>query len=289
MPDSLAQKLSRAFKWHWNLLAFGAALAVGLLSGHADIVLPAIMAAELGYLGFIGIHPRFQNVLRGKEMLEQQETGRSIRKLREMIGFLAPADRERFDTLRERCMEFRKLRDRMRTGNDTEVLAELRTDSLDKMLWLFLKLLHHKTGLDRFLDTTDEDLLVRQAGAARQELDHARAAERNERLVHSLDEKATAIEQRLQNYRAAVESRELVNSELDKTEQRIAHISEVGMTSRVPSDLGIQIDGIAESMASSEATLGDLTTGFDFDEDDVPSLVAEESGTMIPPPVPQSQ
>jgi hypothetical protein len=86
-----------------------------------------------------------------------------------------------------------------------------------------------------------------------------------------------------------VESRELVKSELDKTEQRIAHISEVGMTSRVPSDLGIQIDGIAESMASSEATLGDLTSGFDFDEDDVPSFVSVESETMIPPPLPQSQ
>ncbi len=289
MADSLIKKLSRAFKWHWNLLGFGAAVVVGILSGRPDIVLPAALAAELGYLGFIGVNERFQNVLRGKALLEEKEVANSTRKLRDMIGFLSPHDRERFDTLRDRCVQFKDLRDRMRTGSGIQVLSELRTGSLDKMLWLFLKLLHHKTGLDRFLDTTDEDVLARQSEEAHAGLEEARNQQRGERLLRSLREKAAAIDERLANYRAAEETRELVNTELDKTEQRIAHISEVGMTGRAPSDLGIQIDSIAESMANSEATLGDLTTGLDFEDDEMPSLVSEEVESLIPPPLPQSQ
>ena len=58
-----------------------------------------------------------------------------------------------------------------------------------------------------------------------------------------------ALEQRVANYDQAHENFDLVNAEVDKTEQKIVHLCEVGMTNRDPSGLSHQIDGIAESEA----------------------------------------
>ena len=63
MADSFGIRLKRAFKWHWNLLALGAGVVIGLLSDSPDIILPMVAASELAYIGFLGLNPRFQNVL----------------------------------------------------------------------------------------------------------------------------------------------------------------------------------------------------------------------------------
>ena len=291
MAESFGTKLKRAFLWHWHLLALGAGVTVALLSGKPDLALPMVAAGELAYLGFLGANQRFQNVLRGKELLdEQKNAGRAAQeKLRELLDFLSPADAERFARLRARCVEFSKLRDRLNATRDTPPVSGLRNTSLEKMLWLFLRLLHHKSGLDQFRDSTDEDLLKRQLEAAEAEIAQAQEAQRSERLIHSLEEKRDAIRERLTNYRAAEDSRDLLLAELDKTEQKIEHINEVGMMNRASDDLSAQIDGIAESMASSERALGDLRSGLVFDEEETPSLLSDGSTTIGPPPIPLSE
>ena len=130
----------------------------------------------------------------------------------------------------------------------------------------------------------------RRGGEA--EIQQAKDTRRSGRLIQSLEEKHAAIKERLVNYRAAEDSRDLLIAELDKTEQKIEHINEVGMTNRAPEDLSAQIDGIAESMASSEAALGDLSSSLMFDEEEAPSLLSEESEeaeTTAPPPIPLSE
>ncbi len=57
-PEGLAVSLKRAFTWHWHLLGLGAGATVAVLSGAPLLFLPFIAAAELGYLGFLGLNPR---------------------------------------------------------------------------------------------------------------------------------------------------------------------------------------------------------------------------------------
>lgn len=52
--------LGAAFSWHWNMLAFGAAVVFAFLSGHPDIFLPLFGAAEIAYLGLLSTHPKFR-------------------------------------------------------------------------------------------------------------------------------------------------------------------------------------------------------------------------------------
>ncbi len=291
MADSFLAGLKRAFKWHWHLLALGAGTAIALLSGHPDIALPLLAAGELAYLGFLGSNRRFLNVLRGDALARERQAAElaARTKLQQTLSFLAPPDADRFRRLRQRCVEFDQLRQHLEPSTGRPVVSELRGESLEKMLWLFLRLLHHKSGIDRFLAQTDEAALRSQFAAAEQELAAATDAKRPERLVHSLAEKRDAIRSRLENHAAAVESRDLLVAELDKTEQRIEHINEVGMTSRAPDDLGIQIDSIAESMASSERALGDLRSTLLLEDEAPPPLL---SGSLLgdsPPPLPLSE
>ncbi|MDB4657701.1 hypothetical protein OAK81_01640 [Verrucomicrobiales bacterium] len=106
--EKFGTHLTRAFKWHWNLLALGAGVAVAFLSGHPDVFSPVIMALEMGYLGFLGTNQHFQNVLRGNEIIEEQKEAQATavsekqRQLAEYLKFLSPEDRARFDATRER-------------------------------------------------------------------------------------------------------------------------------------------------------------------------------------------
>ena len=279
MAESFGTKLKRAFKWHWNLLALGTGVAVGLLSDSPDMILPAVVAGELAYLGFLGLNQRFQNVLRGKQAIRKKTDRMALHRL---LNFLSTSDRRRFETLQQRCKDLTQLQQRMDSQRQGAGRSQFRTESLDKLLWLFLKLLHHKSGLELFLSQTDRRELGDQLAEAKHQLSEAKDRQRSDRLVQSLSEKHETLEQRLTNYDQAQENHEIVCAELDKTEQKIVHLCEVGMINRDPSNLSHQIDGIAESVSMSERALGSLDLGHFMPDDTAPPpLVSEETAAQI--------
>jgi hypothetical protein len=277
--------LKRAFRWHWNLLGLGAGLAFALLSGRADVVLPAIAAGELAYLGFLGLNERFQKVLQAEELEADRQRGSGVpilaaqaKRLQDLLGFLSEEDVQRFGGLRRRCNELTQLQKRMRAQRDGSVdMSSFRTESLDKLLWLFLKLLHHKTGIDRFLGTTDQASIGNQLNEAEAAVEKARAGGRAERLIASLEESRDTLRERFENYAQATENRELVLAELNKTEQKIRHICEVGMTATDPTDFSVQIDTITSSVAASESAIQGMNIGDLLDDGITPPLI-DDSG-----------
>ena len=162
-----------AWKWHWHLLTLSAVTAFAFLSGSGGSWIPFIFAGEVAYLGFLGMNPRFQAVLQGKR-LSKKKTGPKAAtstqtQLREMIGFLNPEDRSRFEHLRHRCFELIELRRKM-DGTEPGSVDSFRSTSLDRMLWLFLKLLHHQTGLIKFLSTANEERMLKELEDAKRDL-----------------------------------------------------------------------------------------------------------------------
>jgi hypothetical protein len=155
MAKSLGSMLTRAFKWHWNLLVLGAGAAFSLLSGNPE-VLAGVAAVEIAYLGFLGTNPRFQNVLQGEQLTKDQalSRGQQQAKLQEIMHLLSDDDATRFLKLRVRCTELLSLRQTLDGAAGSTGMNNFRTESLDKMLWLFLKLLHQKAGIERFMSTT---------------------------------------------------------------------------------------------------------------------------------------
>ncbi len=286
----MLEMLKRAAKWHWNLLGIGTGIALALLSGRPDVVLPALAAGELAYLGFLGLNPRFQNVLKAGEIEDGRKSApkgtplaAQAKRLQDLLGFLSEEDVQRFGSLRRRCTELTQLQKRMQGQRDGSLdLSSFRTESLDKLLWLFLKLLHHKTGIDRFLGTTDQASIGNQLEEAEAAVEKARASGRGERLIASLEESRNTLRERFENYAQATENRELVVAELNKTEQKIRHLCEIGMTTTDPTDFSVQIDTITSSVTASESAIQGMNIGDLLDDDITPPLIDDSGeGGMI--------
>ncbi len=284
-PDGLGAALKRAFTWHWHLLGLGAGAALAVLSGAPMLLLPFLAAAEIGYLGFLGLNPRFQNVLKGQRKLPPPIPVDPRQRFQQLMAFLSPTDAERFETLRHRCLELVELRRSMATKEGTPGVEDFRGESLDRMLWLFLKLLHQRSGLQKFLGATRRDQIDSELNAAELQLTNAQERDKTSgltesRLTTSIRDRVTTIRERLDNHRQAAEGLELVTAEIDKTEQQITHLCEVGMTMSDAAGLSVQIDSISASLQSSEKIFSQAAFSQIYDDEPPPPLLA---GAVAPP------
>lgn len=272
--------LKRSFTWHWHLLGLGTGVAFAVISGVPVLWLPFIVAAEAGYLGFLGLNPRFQNVLKAKGRGGPPPLVTSpAQRFQQLISFLSPGDVKRFETLQYRCAELLNLRKSMDAKEGDSGADGFREGSLDRMLWLFLKLLHQRSGLDRFLGATQRDEIEKELQAAETQLATTQARDKaaqlpEGRLTTSIRERITTIRERLDNHSKAAESLELVNAEIDKTEQQITHLCEVGMTMSDAAGLSGQIDSISASLQSSERIFSQENFSHIFDDEPAPPLLS---------------
>lgn len=290
--ESLGSSLLRAAKWHWNLLGVGAGAIFGVLSGAPVGVLAIVGGLELVYLTFLGLNTRFQNVLRAKEKYAPRPaTPTSPAQLQQLLSFLSMEDTRRFAALRQRCADLLELR-RAMDAKDSDAADQFRGEGLDRMLWLFLKLLHQKSGLERFLASTTRESIETELTRSEAQLKEALARQQaaptiESRLATSIRERITTVNERLDNHRQAGENWELVCAEIDKTEQQINRLCEVGMTLRDSGELATQIDSISSSLQSSERAFADASiAGLLLDEAPPPLLSGRLSGTTSSPPPP---
>lgn len=285
MKDGLPAMLKRAFRWHWNLLLLGAGVAVGFLSGHPDVVLPAVAAGELLYLGTLGLNPRFQKVLRGMNWTAPAPTPEpeQAQRYARLMSFLDPHDAARFAMLRDRCAALLELRRQMDTeGTDDSSGSAFRGESLDRMLWLYLKLLHQKTGLARFLQSVSPDEIRAELAASESQLEDSGADDKatgtTSRLTLSINDRIKTIRERMANHEKAQTSLNLAAAEIEKTEQQIIHLCEVGMTTRDSAGLSTRIDIISEGLRLSESTF--TTPGVEalLEDDSAPAILSGSPG-----------
>src|SRR4051812_48730210 len=105
--------LKRAFMYRWNLLAFFGAAGAAMLSPIPDAAMALVAAGELVYLTGLISHPRFRQAVEAetyKLTTPQSATpatgGRSVQ---DIVAHFPPADRQRFEQLRARCLEMRSI------------------------------------------------------------------------------------------------------------------------------------------------------------------------------------
>jgi len=275
----LVDYLKEAFLFRWNLLFFLGGLAGAAIAPLADVTLPLVFAGELAYLAGLTSIPRFRAAIDARVHAARGTADAAAAPTPSLVAMLAglPGDlRKRFEQLHARCVEMRHLAVGVRgaAGRDAGSAEEIRTPGLDRLLWLFLRLLMSKSALDRFLTTmSSEDLGVRLE-QLRKDLAAAQPAN-DERIVRSLQDSIAMAELRLDNYERAKKNAQFVNIELDRMESKIQALAEMAVNRQDPDLISNQVDSAAESMRQTEKAVSELQhlTGLADELQDPPAIL----------------
>ena len=279
MPDYVRE----AFLFRWNVLLFGGGLAAAALTPLAPVLLPLVGAGELMYLAGLISVPRFRAAIDAKVHAGRQgDPGTPALppvSLVTMLGGLPSDSRTRFERLHARCLEMRGIAAGVRgtAGNQVGAAEEIRTPGLDRLLWLFLRLLLSKSALDRFLKTMNGQEISTRLDDLRKSLAAAQTAG-DERVVRSLQDSIAMAELRLDNFGRAKKNAEFVSVELDRIEEKIQALAEMAVNRQDPDFLSSQVDSAAESMRQTEKAVSELQhlTGLGDQLEEPPAILESD-------------
>jgi hypothetical protein len=253
----LGEYLKRAFLYKWNLLLFLSGIAAALLTPVPDALIPLVLALETSYLGGVVAHPRFRQAVDAR-VYQEAKAPQSIaasQSLASIVSALSPEGRRRFDKIRTRCLEMRSIAQGVR-GGQGKGSEDLSTPALDRLLWVFLRLLVSDESLRHFLEQTDIDEIRSRLDETTKKLEAAKGGD--ERFIHSLQDNLAAQQLRFDNYGRAKQNAEFVQLELDRIEAKIQALTESSVNQQDPNFLTSQIEGVTESMHSTEKAIRDL-------------------------------
>lgn len=280
----LGKYIKKAFLFHWNLLAFLGSMGFAVLSGHPDVAIPLVLAAETAYLGFLGTHPRFQRFVDAQDhkAARAQADADAVERLKKS---LPPAQLRRFQSLRDRCIALRQIADQLRepSGADSlRSLDELQLSDLDRLLWIYLRMLYTQHMLERFFDSTSGDQI--QAEIHRLEdrihrLDREPESPNRARIRQSLEANLETCHSRLSNLAKARENYELLQAEIENLETKIQSITELAINRGDAAAITGQVEQITQGLIRTEQTINDLgfATGVESFDLTVPTILSREA------------
>lgn len=276
----LKDYLKHAFLFRWNMLLFFGGVVGAMFSPWPDAVLPLVAAVEGVYLAGLTSSPKFRQAIdaavyqaqRQPQLIENQ------RALKEMIASLPPEPRRRFEALRQRCVDMRSIAERVRGRSGGPQGDDLGAAALDRLLWVFLRLLVSQEALRRFLEQTDlKDIRSRLEDAQRK----LNAGADDDRVKRSLEDSVSVQELRIENYQKAMKNADYVRVELDRIEAKIHALTEASVNRQDTEFLSSQIDSVAASMQSTEKAISELQqlTGIVDELQEPPAILLADLGS----------
>ena len=291
MPEKagLFRYLTEAFLVRWNLLLFGGASVAAILSGHPDIAMPLVAAAEVTYLAGLSSMPRFQGAIDAKahkgntthaappsQADKAVEQVNARERIMEVLKSLSDDRRARFLRLRARCVEMQRIANAVRgeTTDESGAVAELRAPQLDRLLWVFLKLLMSDQAIARFLKAADSTQIQHSLAELEERVAKRTAAvpeadRESDRILRSLHDSVATAQLRKENIEKSQSNAEFVATEIDRLETKISALTEMSIGHADADEMSSKIDAIAEGMSQTEATIRELQnlTGMSADQE----------------------
>ena len=255
--------LKAAFLVPANLFALLAAAVSTALVGDP---IPALVALGMEgvYLGAMSLSPRFQRSVRSQAGRRSEDPEGADALLED----LAPSQREYYFALRE-------LRDRIlanyRKLPGGGVLVASSESRLDALLTNFLRLISTLNSYRKFLSAADRAAVEREVKDLQGEI----AAEDNARLRDVKRKRVEILNKRLERFKQAEDSRELVSHQLASIEDLLRLTHEQSIAIRDPESLSHQLDVLSAEAAATEETVREMERFMEF-TDEIGSIPALE-------------
>ena len=272
--------LKTAFTTKWNLLLFGGGVAAAFISGFPGVILPLVLAGEVYYLASMLANERFRSAVEAQDAKARRAAeAAGAREAYERIRRnLPPALLKRFDQLRDHCLKLVELGGSIR-GPDGNGPDKSALESLDRLLWGYLRMIWGASTLSDFLDHTDD-------GAIR-----ARIADLERRLARlpqddpgsaamrtALEDHLQTSRERLANIDEARRKLDLVAAEIERLEAKIAALAEGSVAKRDVTDIAQRVDEVAEGMRKTDETMRQLQLPPELEDlDEPPAMLREEA------------
>jgi hypothetical protein len=169
---------------------------------------------EATYLTLMATHPRFQRAIDARERF--QEAGSAEQGRRALAASLTPEARRRFDALEA------KIAQTLQTGREAhlgEFEIETRRDALDRLSWIYLKLLVARRQLEASRLHASEADLKRRIADLEREL--ASGGQDPATLRQSQTATLKILRQRLTNLERAEQTLKQIDSDLTRIEAQV--------------------------------------------------------------------
>ena len=279
----LGEYFKSAFLGRWNLLGLFGATGFAVLSGYPEIFLPLVAASEVLYVGMLGSHPKFQKAMDAQAATVDRGKGRqdSNQALQQIVQALPRQILARYERLQARCLELRRIAGdlkRSRGEGPDMPLDSFQLEGLDKLLWIFVRLLFTHHALGQFLERTDPKQMqdeIEQVQARLKSLSSQTDSAHLQKMRRTLQDHLETSNGRLQNYMKAQANQELVGLEIDRLENKISTLAELAVNRQEPDFIAGQVNQVAGSMLEMEKTMTELefATGLGALETEAPTIL----------------
>lgn len=228
-------------------------------------------AYEIAYLGLLAGNARFQKLVEGEALLKARPDGRPS--VQQAVNFLTPPSAERYRQIFEQCRLILGIKAPL---GSAAPLEDSRAESLNQLLFLFVRLLSSQESLLTTLRQVDRMTLEGDVERLKQKL---AGAEPDGPLGRSLQATLDIETKRLENLARARSNLEVINAELERIEQQVRLIREESAVSGGPEVLSSRLDAVS-------TTLTETSKWMDQHAEIFTSLSADEAQGEAPSPPP---
>ena len=213
------------------------------------------LGLEMAYMGSLVFNERFQRYVDGLDASQSQID--ALREVDAVLQRLPRNEADRYRALHGRCVQMLA---------DNSASGPLLEDNLNRMLWVYVRLLQTFATLTTLIDSRGSDT-VEELTRQLNELNKKIQQTPNEELRRSLSGQAEIVAARLKARTEAMAKRDVVQAELDRIEQQVQYLQEQTAMSRAP-DVAGQVDSITDSLNSTNSWISEHQKIFGLTSDD---------------------
>jgi uncharacterized protein YukE len=252
--DGSISYVKAAFHWQYNLIALAGAAGFALLSASG---LPILLAAgvELIYLSTVPQNVRFQRLVRSWQYAEQKK--QQQRGLSDLFRELPPEMRSRYARLDAICQGIRE--NYKRLSSTSQMFAEQMESKLDGLSQSYVRLLNSAFHHRQYLNTTNPDLIRKEAAGLQADLEHepAKVQEINRKRIEILGK-------RIEKFDKIKENCQVVDAQCAAIEDVLQLIRDQSVTMHDPQEISEHLDNLVKDVEQTEETVREVESIFDL-------------------------
>jgi len=290
MPGRLSfgDYLQAAFFNRWNLLFFSGAVVASFIAPLHDVGLALASAAEIAFLAYCSTNERFQRAIDSQvDASVETKTAEQMRmRFNQLFYGLDSAAQARFNEIRARCEVLGDVKlgpADEDASSKLEKVADMQLTGVNRLLWVFLKLLHTRATLQRFFKATNEGEIKNLIEVTKLRIDalpKENAGDIDEKKRRSLEDTLKTATSRWDNYKRAKDNFEYVELELERIAAKLTALAELAINRQDPDRITNEVDQVTQSVQTTEETMSELhdITGFTAEDLVAPQILNRPSG-----------